>query len=63
MFRLPQDQAEHDAAMLGRDALGTLHEIDMKCRDLLKHDYMASEEVREFAQEVRDMIDGRMLEA
>lgn len=63
VFRLPEDRAAHDAAMLGHDAIMTLCDIDSRCRALLSRDYTAGEEVREFAEEIRGMIDGELLDA
>lgn len=63
VFRLPEERTEHDAAVLGRDALMALWQIDERCRGLLKHDYMANEDVRQFAEEIRDMIDAKFLES
>lgn len=60
-FTLPDDQAEFDAARLGRQALSTLCEIDQRCRALLKHGEPTHEEAR-LAREIRAMIDPELLE-
>jgi hypothetical protein len=54
-FHLPDDQAEFDAARLGRDMAATLWHIDQRCRSLLKHGSPAKGE-RELAEEIRQMI-------
>jgi hypothetical protein len=61
-FRLPDDQAEFDAARLGRAALSALWQIDQHCRSLLKHGEPTPEEAR-MAQEIRAMIEPELLEA
>jgi hypothetical protein len=60
-FTLPDDQAEYDAARLGRSALLALWEIDQHCRSLLKHGE-PTPEARELAEEIRRMIPGELLE-
>ena len=60
-FDLPDDQAEFDAARLGRAALAALWEIDQRCRSLLKHGEPTPEE-RRLAQEIRAMIEPELLE-
>jgi hypothetical protein len=60
-FTLPRDQAEFDAARLGRDALSALWEIDQHCRSLLKHGEPTSEE-QALAEQIRGMIPGELLE-
>jgi hypothetical protein len=54
-YQLPDEQAEFDAARLGRAALSTLWHIDQRCRSLLKHGE-PSEETKRWAEEVREMI-------
>jgi hypothetical protein len=61
-FNLPDDQAEFDAARLGRAALSALWEIDQHCRSLLKHGEPTPEQ-RELAEEIRAMIEPELLEA
>ena len=61
-FSLPDEQAEFDAARLGRQALVCLWEIDQRCRSLLKHGDPTPEE-RRLAEEIRGMIDAELLEA
>jgi hypothetical protein len=61
-FNLPDDQAEFDAARLGRAALSALWQIDQHCRSLLKHGEPTPEEAR-MAQEIRAMIEPELLEA
>ena len=36
-YTLPDEQAEFDAARLGRAALTVLWEIDQHCRSIVKH--------------------------
>ena len=54
-YQLPDEQAEFDAARLGRAACGTLWDIDQRCRSLVKHGE-PSEETKRLADEIRDMI-------
>jgi hypothetical protein len=61
-FTLPDEQAEFDAARLGRQALSCLWDIDQRCRSLLKHGEPAAEEAR-LANEIRAMIDPELLDA
>jgi hypothetical protein len=60
-YSLPDEQAEFDAARLGRQALTTLWEIDQRCRSLLKHGEPTPEE-RRLAEEIRRMIPGELLD-
>jgi hypothetical protein len=60
-FSLPDDQAEFDAARLGREALTTLWEIDQHCRSLLKHGEPTAEE-RALAEDIRRMIPAELLD-
>ena len=54
-YTLPDEQAEYDAARLGRQMAATLWEIDQRCRSLVKHGE-PSEETKLLADEIRDMI-------
>ena len=54
-YRLPDEQAEYDAARIGRDACGCLWDIDQRLRGLLKHGE-PSEETAKMAEEIRQMI-------
>jgi hypothetical protein len=54
-YRLPEEQAEFDAARLGRQMAATLWEIDQRCRSLVKHGD-PSEETARLAEEIREMI-------
>ena len=60
-FTLPSEQAEFDAARLGRQALATLWKIDQRCRSLLKHGE-PGDETRRLAEEIRGMIPAEFLE-
>ena len=60
-FSLPDEQAEFDAARLGRQALSALWEIDQHCRALCKHGE-PSDKTRRLAEEIRAMIPGELLE-
>ena len=51
-FTLPDEQADYDAARLGRKMVATIWEIDQRCRSLLKHGE-PSEETRALAEEIR----------
>ena len=61
-FDLPDEQAEFDAARLGRDALVALWEIDQHCRAIVKHGD-PSEETRELAEAIRAMISDELRDA
>jgi hypothetical protein len=54
-FNLPEEQADFDAARLGRQMAATLWEIDQRCRSLLKHGD-PSEETAALAEEIRQML-------
>ena len=54
-YQLPDEQAEFDAARLGRAMAATLWEIDQRCRSLVKHGE-PSGDTRELAEEIRQMI-------
>ena len=54
-YRLPEEQAEYDAARLGRAMAATLWEIDQRCRSLVKHGEPSSE-TGQLAEELRQMI-------
>ena len=59
-YRLPDEQAEFDAARLGREALSTLWEIDQWCRGRIKHHPMTNDE-RQALEAVRAMIPAEFL--
>jgi hypothetical protein len=61
-FSLPDEQADYDAARLGRDALAALWEIDQHCRSVVKHG-SPSEETRELAEAIRAMISDELRDA
>ena len=54
-YQLPDEQAEFDAARLGRAMAATLWDIDQRCRSLLKHGEPSEAEER-LAEEIREMI-------
>lgn len=60
-FRLPDDQADFDAALAGRQALAALWEIDQRCRSLLKHG-QSSGETAQLAEQIRHMIPVELLD-
>jgi hypothetical protein len=60
-YQLPDEQAEYDAARLGRAALTVLWEIDQHCRSIVKHGEPTEEE-RRLAEQIRAMIPGEMTE-
>ena len=60
-YQLPDEQAEFDAARLGRSALSVLWHIDQHCRSIVKHGEPTEEE-RRLAEDIRAMIPGECLE-
>ena len=60
-FTLPDDQGEFDAALLGREALMALWEIENHCRAILKHGD-PREDMRELCETLRAMIPPTCLE-
>ena len=54
-YTLPDEQADFDAARLGRAMASALWDIDQRCRSLLKHGD-PSEETERLAEEIRQMI-------
>jgi hypothetical protein len=60
-FTLPDDQGEFDAALLGREALTALWEIENHCRAILKHGD-PREDMRELCEMIRAMIPPTCLE-
>ena len=54
-FTLPEEQADFDAARLGRQMVTTIWEIDQGLRSLVKHG-QPSEETAKLAEEIRAMI-------
>ena len=54
-FTLPEEQAEFDAARLGRAMVATIWEIDQRCRSLLRHGE-PSGETGQLAEEIRQLI-------
>jgi len=54
-YTLPDEQAEYDAARLGRSALSVLWQIDQHCRSVVKHGEPSEAEER-LAEEIREMI-------
>jgi hypothetical protein len=61
-FSLPDEQADYDAARLGRDALAALWEIDQHCRSVVKHGD-PSEDAAALAQAIRGMISDELRDA
>ena len=55
VYRLPDEEIEHRAALQGQAAKACLWEIDQRLRSLLKHG-QPSGETRELAEEIRGMI-------
>jgi len=60
-FDLPDDQADFDAARLGRTALSALWDIDQKCRSALKHGE-PGDEAAAYLEAIRQMIPAECLE-
>lgn len=54
-YRLPDEEAEHRAALQGREAKRVLWEIDQRLRSLLKHGDPSDETAR-LAEEIRSLI-------
>jgi hypothetical protein len=54
-FRLPDEQAEFDAARQGSEAKSALWEIDQYCRSVCKHGE-PSKETREHLEHIRRLI-------
>ena len=54
-YSLPDEQADYDAARLGRQMVAVIWEIDQRLRSLLKHGD-PSEETERLAEEIREMI-------
>ena len=61
-YTLPDEQADYDAARLGRDACAALWEIDQRLRSLLKHGTPTDGE-RGLAEEIGQIIRDRCPEA
>jgi hypothetical protein len=59
-YRLPDEQAEYDAARLGSEALSTLAQIDQHCRSRIKYGQPAADEVHAL-EAVRAMIPAELL--
>ena len=60
-FRLPDEQAEYDAARQGGEARSLLWDIDQRCRAILKYSE-PSEETARLAEEIREMIGASKVE-
>ena len=60
-YSLPDEQADYDAARLGRAMASTLWDIDQRLRGLLKHGEPSDETAR-LAEEIRQMIPGECLD-
>jgi len=61
-YRLPDEQAEYDAARQGAEAKSVLWDIDQRCRSIVKYSDSASADARRLAEEIRDMISAELLE-
>ena len=61
-FNLPDEQADFNAAIRGREAISILWEIDQRCRSLLKHGEPTEEQAK-LAEEIREMIPFELLES
>ena len=60
-YQLPDEQAEYDAARLGRAALSTLWHIDQHCRSVVKHGEPTEAE-EQLSEQIRAMIPADWLE-
>ena len=54
-FTLPDEEAEHRAAIQGGEAKRVLWDIDQRCRAVLKHG-SPSDETARLAEEIRGLI-------
>ena len=54
-YRLPDEQAEFNAAMQGADAKAVLWQVDQYCRGVLKHGE-PSAETRRHLEEIRERL-------
>lgn len=54
-FRLPDEQAQLDASLQGRDAKSTIWDVDQYCRNIIKHGE-PSEETARHLERIRDML-------
>lgn len=61
IYRLPDEEIEHRAALQGQAAKACLWEIDQRLRGLLKHG-SPSEETARLAEEIRSSIPAELLE-
>ena len=61
IYRLPDEESEHRAALQGAAAKVALWEIDQRLRSLLKHG-SPGEETARLAEEIRGMIPAELLE-
>jgi hypothetical protein len=59
-YRLPDEQAEYDAARLGGEALAALWDIDQWCRNRIKYERPTADEVHAL-EAVRAMIPHELL--
>jgi hypothetical protein len=60
-YRLPDEQAEYDAATHGAESRGVIWDIDQHCRSLLKYGE-PSNEARQLAEQIRQMIPEHLLD-
>ena len=60
-YKLPEEQADFDAATNGRRAISALWDIDQACRSLLKHGEPTKEQA-ELAERIREMIPSELME-
>lgn len=61
-FDLPEEQVEFRAAVQGSQAKAKLWDIDQRCRSLIKYNDAASDDARQLAEEIRNMIPAELLE-
>ena len=54
-YRLPDEQAEFNAAMQGADAKSVIWQVDQYCRGLLKHGSLSAESTQAL-EEIREML-------
>jgi hypothetical protein len=60
-YRLPDEQAEYDAARLGSEAMQVLWQIDQRLRSLMKYGAPCGE-TRILCDELRAMIPAELLD-
>lgn len=55
-YKLPDEQADFDAAMLARKMASALWDIDQACRTVVKYEQTPSDDRLRLAEEIRQII-------